>query len=125
VKYLGSSCQQEVCEGTCPGPHQFYRARILPPRALLDPDPTASHASDTAAAADLAASLVQAQAATSGRPVLLILDLHPRLRCRSLEGLMQLPTAEQLQVGRTGRLQRRQHKSLQSPCPAAVWLVLS
>lgn len=81
----------------CPGPHQFYRARILPPRAL--PDPTSSSANDASAAADLAASLAQAQAATSGRPVLLILDLHPRLRSRSLEGLVQLPTAEQLQVG--------------------------
>lgn len=94
VKYLGSSCKPEVCEQDCPGQHQFYRARILPPRAVPDPG------SCTAAAGgpDLAASVAQAQTATSGRPVLLILDLHSRLRSRSLEGMLQIPTAEQLQV---------------------------
>lgn len=96
VKYLGSTCQSEVCEANCPGQHQFYRARILPPRAL--PDPGSSTAALGAGDAELAASLVQAHAATTGRPVLLILDLHPGLRSRSLEGLLQIPEAEQLQV---------------------------
>lgn len=89
VKYLGSSCQHEVCEAGCPGQHQFYRACVLPPRAL--PEPGSS-------SADLAARLAQAHAASSGRPILLILDLHPRLRSDSLEGLLQIATPEQLQV---------------------------
>lgn len=93
VKYLGSSCQFEVCEAGCPGQHEFYRARILPPRVVPE-EPASSSCS-----AELAASLAQAHAAASGRPVLLILDLHPRLRSHSLEGLMQIDTPEQLQVG--------------------------
>jgi hypothetical protein len=96
VKYLGSSCQADVCELGCTGQHQFYRARILQPRAV--PDPTNS-SSSSADAASLAASLSQAEAATSGRPVLLILDLHPRLRAGSLQELLQVETAEPLQVG--------------------------
>jgi len=92
VKYLGSSCQFEVCEAGCPGQHEFYRARILPPR-VVPQGPAGSSCS-----AELAASLAQAHAAASGRPVLLILDLHPRLRSHSLEGLMQINTPEQLQV---------------------------
>lgn len=98
VKYLGSSCQREVCEAGCPGQHQFYRACILPPRALPEPQPGSSSGAGSSAA-DLAASLAQAHAASSGRPILLILDLHRRLRSHSLEGLLQINTPEQLQVG--------------------------
>lgn len=98
VKYLGSSCQYEVCEYGCAGQHQFYRARVLPPRALPEPDSSYD--------ADLATSLAQAHAAASGRPVLLILDLHPRLMCPTLEALLHITTPEQLQasgvVGRMG-----------------------
>lgn len=93
VKYLGSNCQADVCEADCAGQHQFYRARILQPRAV--PDPSSSSSAD---ATSLAASLSQAEAATSGRPVLLILDLHPHLRSGSLQELLQVETAERLQV---------------------------
>lgn len=100
VKYLGSSCQPEVCDADCPGQHQFYRACVLPPRALPEPQPGSSNASsDGSSAADLAASLAQAHAASSGRATLLILDLHKRLRSHSLEKLLQIETPEQLQVG--------------------------
>jgi hypothetical protein len=93
VKYLGSNCQSDICEQGCHGKHQFYKARILPPRAVPEPGSLAG-----AGGADLAASLAQAQTAITGRPVLLILDLHSRLRSRSLEDMLRLPTAEELQV---------------------------
>jgi hypothetical protein len=99
VKYLGSSCQADVCEAGCAGQHQFYRARILQPRAVSTPSSSSNSSGDDAS---LAASLSQAEAATSGRPVLLILDLHPRLRAGSLQELLQVETAEQLQVGSEG-----------------------
>lgn len=113
VKYLGSECNLDVCDYQCPGQHQFYRARILPPRAVPEPEAptTAPHTNpdsgtttdgggnSASTSSSLRESLVQAEAAASGRPVLLILDLHSQLRVHSLEEMMGIQTPEQLQVG--------------------------
>jgi hypothetical protein len=93
VKFLGSSCQPELCEVDCRSQHQqHYRARILPPS--LNSSSTGGSAEGEA---DTAGSLAQAHAALTGRPVLLILDLHPRLRAGSLQELLSLDP-QQLQV---------------------------
>ncbi|KAF8072858.1 hypothetical protein HT031_000518 [Scenedesmus sp. PABB004] len=89
VKALGAACQPELCEASCTGGHAHYRARVLPPPR---PPPGAGDAAAAAAAE-------QAAAAARGRPVLLMLDLHPRLRVGRLAALLELGAA-QLQVGR-------------------------
>jgi hypothetical protein len=71
LKYLGRACQPQLCEESCSQAHEFYQAKVIPP-------------DDRSVAA--------------GRPVQLQLDLADRLRCQTLEDLMQLEP-EQLQVG--------------------------
>ena len=74
LKYLGRDCQPQLCEDTCSQPHDFYQAKVIPPDGC---------------------------SVAAGRPVQLQLDLADRLRCNTLEELMQLEP-EQLQVGGGG-----------------------
>ncbi|WIA08934.1 hypothetical protein OEZ85_008351 [Tetradesmus obliquus] len=89
IKYLGSSCHPDVCDDGCSANHQFYRARVMPPQLPQQGQPSLPGQAE---------AISQAHAAASGRPVLLILDLHARLRCSSFAQMLQL-AAEQLQVG--------------------------
>lgn len=93
LQYLGTSCQPELCEGSCPGAHQHYRAGVVPPQL-----PDTAHI-ESLGAHDAAAGIAQAQAAATGRPVRLILDLHPRLRCQNFTDMLGLNTT-MLQVCR-------------------------
>lgn len=89
IKYLGSSCHPDVCDDGCSSDHQFYRARVMPPQLPQQGQPSLPGQAE---------AISQAHAAASGRPVLLILDLHTRLRCSGFAQMLQM-AAEQLQVG--------------------------
>jgi hypothetical protein len=115
VRYLGSACQPELCEVDCAGGHAHYRARVLPPPPPARGLPAAM-GDDEAAAADAAAAI--AHAAVSGRPVVLILDLHPRLQCATFTQLLSL-SAPQLQARTTAAT------SLTSPACAAPQVAMS
>lgn len=91
---MAASVVFDLLQADCPGNHQFYRARIIPPQ-LPDQLSGAVHAGSLTE--EQASFLSHAHAATSGRPALLILDLHPRLRCSTFQSMLHL-SPDSLQV---------------------------
>ncbi|WIA29006.1 hypothetical protein OEZ86_011523 [Tetradesmus obliquus] len=113
IKYLGSSCHPDVCDDGCSSDHQFYRARVMPPQLPQQGQPSLPGQAE---------AISQAHAAASGRPVLLILDLHTRLRCSGFAQMLQM-AAEQLQdawvlLAGSGQEQQQQQHGCSSAAAA-------